>query len=105
MNLLQGKGNDRQKLRKLTESVEKTKDGRVEEVVLKATGRAIESVLSFGLYFQGQPDCVVRIRTGGVGVVDDIVAADTEDDGERNVELPESRVRRTSVVEVAVTLK
>lgn len=108
LNLLQGsKGNDRQKLRKLTESVEKTKDGKAkEEVVLKATGRAIERVLSFGLYFQGQADCVVRIRTGGIGVVDDIVAGDTEDDAEGEAgELPETRVRRTSVVEVAVTLK
>ena len=105
LNLLQGKGNDRQKLKTLTESVLKAKDKGAEEVVLKATGRAIERVLELGLYFQGQPDCVIRIRTGGVGVVDDIVEGDREGDKEGEEELPETRVRKTSVVEVAVTLK
>lgn len=130
LNLFQGKGSDRQKLRKLTESIEKGKGksmedgggaGGGEEVVLKATGRAIERVLSFALYFQGQPDCVVRIRTGGVGVVDDIVDVEgdvedgegggaaaeqgEEDEEEAAAALPETRVRKTSVVEVAVTLK
>ena len=44
-----------------------------ETVVLKASGRAIERVLSLGLYFQGQGDLWVRVRTGSVGVVDDVV--------------------------------
>ena len=78
-----------------------------EAVVLKGTNRAIEKVLGLGLYFQRQDDCMVRLRTGSVGVVDDIVqdeeeGREEEEDGE---ELPESRVRKVSVVEVAVTLK
>lgn len=85
-----------------------------EEVVLKATGRAIERVLGMGLFLQGQGDLRVRIRTGGVGVVDDIVEGDdaedtgkVEEEGVRKEEeeLPESRVRKTSLIEVAVTLK
>ena len=77
-------------------------------MVLKGTNRAIEKVLELGLYFQRQDDCMIRVRTGSVGVVDDIVHE--EEDGEEEEEgegeeLPESRVRKVSVVEVAVTLK
>ncbi len=78
-----------------------------EEVVMKATNRAIERVLGLAVYFQGQTDCRVRIRTGGVGVVDDIVQSEEggEDGDDEGEELPESRIRKLSVVEVAVTLK
>ena len=82
-----------------------------EEVVLKATNRAIENVLGLALYFQGQDDCTVRLRTGSVGVVDDVVERDGVVDGggegeeEEEEELPESRVRNCSVVEAAITLK
>ena len=81
-----------------------------EEVVLKATNRAIENVLGLALYFQGQDDCTVRLRTGSVGVVDDVVERDGLVDGggegeEEEEELPESRIRKCSVVEVAITLK
>ncbi|KAL8998841.1 MAG: hypothetical protein Q9169_002179 [Polycauliona sp. 2 TL-2023] len=44
-----------------------------EEVVLKATNRAIEKALGLGIFFQGQGDVRVRLRTGSVGAVDDIV--------------------------------
>ena len=77
-------------------------------MVLKGTNRAIEKVLGLGLYFQRQDDCMVRVRTGSVGVVDDIVQEEEEEGGEEGAEgeeLPESRVRKVSVVEVAVTLK
>lgn len=79
-----------------------------EEVVLKATNRAIENVLGLALYFQGQDDCTVRLRTGSVGVVDDVVERDGVVDGGgegEEEELPESRVRNCSVVEAAITLK
>ena len=80
-----------------------------EAVVLKGTNRAIEKVLGLGLYFQRQDDCMVRLRTGSVSVVDDIVQEEEqggEEQGEgEGEELPESRVRKISVVEVAVTLK
>ncbi len=90
-------------LREKTNSVGK---GNVPEaVVLKGTNRAIEKVLGLGLYFQGQDDCMVRLKTGSVGVVDDIVQEEEEDGEEEGEEVPESRVRKVSVVEVAVTLK
>ena len=74
VDLVNGKGNDKQKLtafREKTNSVGKGKEP--EAVVLKGTNRAIEKVLELGLYFQRQDDCMVRLKTGSVGVVDDIV--------------------------------
>ncbi|KAL2351552.1 Rpp20 subunit of nuclear RNase MRP and P-domain-containing protein [Cryomyces antarcticus] len=91
-----------------------------EEVVLKATGKAIEKALNLGLFFQGQEDCKVRIRTGSVAAIDDIVPIGTHeqtgmdgvDDQARNEDsknineaLPETRIRHTSVVEVAIILR
>ncbi|KAI9776824.1 MAG: hypothetical protein M1835_005403 [Candelina submexicana] len=68
VNLL-GKGKDRDKIVQ-TGRVEK---GEPEEVVLKATGKAIEKALGLALFFQGQEDCKVKIRTGSIMVVDDII--------------------------------
>ena len=105
---MNGKGTDKQKLmalREKTNPVENKKEA--EAVVLKGTNRAIEKVLELGLYFQRQDDCMVRLRTGSVSVVDDIVQEEEEggvEEGEGE-ELPESRIRKISVVEVAVTLK
>ncbi len=146
---LLGKDKDREKIAQ-TGTMEK---GEPEEVVLKATGKAIEKALSLALFFQGQEDCKVRIRTGSVAVVDDIVEVseprkrDAEimgqgvaagqkrkrrkDDVDGNVtealqsgqqakgkveapstvkevedtddELPETQMRRTSMIEIAVT--
>ncbi|KAI9846016.1 MAG: hypothetical protein M1838_001466, partial [Thelocarpon superellum] len=50
-----------------------TATNTTEEVVLKATGRAIKNALGFATYFQDQAQYQVRFRTGSVGVVDDIV--------------------------------
>ena len=111
IDLVDGKGSDKQKLRKLGERSHVSTGKEPEEVILKATSRAIQNVLGLALYFQGQDDCRVRLRTGTVGVVDDIVesvapprdeAVEGEDEEE---ELPESRVRKASFVEVAITLK
>lgn len=71
---------------------------REEEVVMKATGKAIEKLLGIALYWQGQDDVLVRIRTGSVGAVDDVVDAE-------GVEEDKSRVRRTSCLEVGVRLR
>ena len=71
--------------------------------MLKGTGKAVEKVLALGLFFQGQRDCRIRVGTGSVGAVDDVVVGDEEDaegDGEE-----ETRVRRVSVMEVGVRLK
>lgn len=111
VSLVDGEGSDRQKLKALGDGVEGVK-GK-EEVILKGTNRAIEKVLELGLFFQGQEDLRVRIRTGGLGVVDDIVEVQEggKDEGERKGEgegeedLPETQVRRISVVEVAISMR
>ena len=81
--------------RELIASVGKGRDGQQEEVIVKATGRAIERALNIALWFQKQDDCKVVLRTGEVGAVDDI-----EIDGEES-----ARVRKASVLEVGITLR
>ena len=111
IDLVNGKGSEQQKLRKLGERINVPTGKEPEEVVLKATSRAIQNVLGLALFFQGQDDCRVRLRTGTVGVVDDIVesaipqGAETPDEEDEEEELPESRVRKASFVEVAISLK
>ena len=115
VDLINSKSSDQSKLRKLEEKVAAAKAKRrkqvPEEVVLKATNRAIEKALGLGCFFQGQGDVRVRIRTGTVGVVDDIIEEEGEVGGDVDVEmeegeeLPEARVRHLSFVEVAITLK
>jgi ribonuclease P/MRP protein subunit POP7 len=80
--------------RDLVASAGKGRDGQEEEVIVKATGRAIEKALNVALYFQKQDDCRAVLRTGEVGAVDDI-----EIDGEES-----ARVRKASVLEVGITL-
>lgn len=104
--------------------------GKSEEVVVKATGKCIEKALNVALFFQGQGDCDVRIRTGTVAAIDDIVlepavarsspATDEAQSGDMELdaatpssekvkkeveEMPETRIRHTSVIEVAVSLR
>lgn len=81
--------------RELVASAGKGRDGQQEEVIVKATGRAIEKALNIALYFQKQDDCKAVLRTGEVGAVDDI-----EVDGEES-----ARVRKASVLEVGITLR
>lgn len=84
---------------------------REEEVMLKATGRAVDKALSVALFLQSLGDLNVQVRTGSVGAIDDIDADMVEEEAERHdnegesQELPESRVRMTSVIEIAVSLK
>ena len=73
IDLVNGKGSQKEKLRKLSEKTNASTGKESEEVVLKATSRAIQNVLGLALFFQGKDDCRVRLRTGTVGVVDDIV--------------------------------
>lgn len=113
-DLIGGKSSDKQKLKQLSEMLSPASGKVLEEVILKGTNRAIEKVLGLALFFQGQDDCTVRLRTSSVGVVDDIVESDappspdTPAGGkyeEEDVELPESRIRKVSVVEVAIKLR
>lgn len=113
VDLLNKKGSDKQNLRRLGEKAAPSTGKEPEAVVLKATNKAIENVLGLALYFQGQDDCSVRLKTGTLGVVDDIVVSDPPvgaegaagEDEDEDEELPESRVRKVTVVEVAVCLK
>ncbi len=117
LDLIGAEGSDKQKLKRLSESVTPSTGKAPEEVILKATGRATEKVLGLALFFQGQDDCTVRLRTSSQGVIDDIIestdptsangAEDVEGNDEegQEEELPESRIRKVSVVEVAITLK
>ena len=114
VDLINGEGSDREKLKALAGG-EKKKEP--EGVLLKGTNRAIAKVMDLAVYFQGQEDLRVRIRTGTVAVVDDIVEADDGDgkgvgdgveeeeeqkDGE---EVPETQIRRMAMLEVGVNLK
>ncbi|EKG11628.1 Ribonuclease P/MRP subunit POP7 [Macrophomina phaseolina MS6] len=84
------------------------KDTASEEVIIKATGKAIEKATELALYFQQQDDCRTMVRTGTVETVDDIVekpGAKRKREDEEKEELPESRIRRTSVLEIVVTLR
>lgn len=101
-----------------------------EEVVLKGTGRAIEKVLRMVVYWQGQGDVRVVVRTGSVGAVDDVVSVASsygnrnggegarggegngggggeggaEGEGEEEEE-EGSRIRRISCLEVGISLR
>ncbi|KAI9784249.1 MAG: hypothetical protein M1816_000921 [Peltula sp. TS41687] len=70
-----------------------------EPMVLKATSRAIEKALGLAMFFQNKPGYEVRISTGTVSVVDDVV----EKEG-RITSVPETRVRRLGCVEVAIRM-
>jgi ribonuclease P/MRP protein subunit POP7 len=91
-------------------------------VTLKATGRAIDKCLQLGTFFMGQ-NCEVRVRTGSVNVVDDVVDLpegavkqlqskkrkkddmeidENEDEGDGEVEMV---TRMTSSVEILVFRK
>jgi ribonuclease P/MRP protein subunit POP7 len=81
----------------------KGKAPREEVVLLKATGKAIEKLLGLVVYFQEQDDVKVVVRTGSVGAVDDIVI---KGDGSNGVgEGDRSQVRRTSALEVGISLR
>jgi len=101
------------------EALVEARSGRQnEEVLIKGTGRAIEKVLNLAVWFQNQADCRVSFVTGSVGAVDDIeedpveeaetvAGAEQEEDAmeDERERLPETRVRMTSVLQVAVSLK
>jgi len=88
-------------------------DGSLEEEVvwIKGTGRAAEKVLGLAEFFKRSGDVRVRLRTGSVWAVDDIVREyrgglqEGEENGreEGESEIPESRLRQTSMLEVGVS--
>lgn len=81
-----------------------------EEVVVKATGKAIDKALGLALMLQKQADLKVTIRTGSTSAVDDIEPGESVQDpdamkDEDEEELPEARIRGVSVLEIAVRLR
>lgn len=81
----------------------KGKGPREEEVIMKATGKAIEKLLGLVIHFQGKEDVKVVVRTGSVGAVDDIVMKEgVEGEGD---EEEGSQFRRTSTLEVGISLR
>ncbi|KAK3904007.1 Rpp20 subunit of nuclear RNase MRP and P-domain-containing protein, partial [Staphylotrichum tortipilum] len=69
-----------------------------DDVVLVATGRAIQKAVEVGGFFTRERDLVVAVRTRTVKAVDDVVAVDEEEaEGEDAV-----RVRGVSCVEVGI---
>jgi len=77
---------EREGMRRLNEASEKLGKEK-EEVLVKASGRAMEQALRVAEWFREREDevlCSVEVRTGSVRAVDDIVEKDDEDgeDGE-----------------------
>ena len=82
---------ERAGMRRLAEAREQlSKDG--EEVLVKASGRAMERALRVGEWFRTKEkeiNCKVEVRTGSVSVVDDVVEVEDEEgepEGEVEVE-------------------
>jgi ribonuclease P/MRP protein subunit POP7 len=105
-----------------TGTLERGKDG--EQVLLKATGRAIPRALEIALYFQAEPDCRVRIDMGSVTAIDDVQVhvpsmdktteedsgedekeKEQEEEDEQEDDVPETRLRMLSSVTVGIGLK
>lgn len=80
-----------------------------EEVLVRATGRAIERAVRVALFLQGQADLLVRLRTGTVRGVDDVEVVGGGGEGDEvdgaAGEAGEARVREISVLEVGVSLR
>ncbi|RCI13227.1 hypothetical protein L249_0828 [Ophiocordyceps polyrhachis-furcata BCC 54312] len=68
-------------------------------VTISGAGKAIEKTLSVAGWFENKGDCVVEVRSGTVGAIDDVLPAEGEDGDD------ETRVRRLSYLEVVVRLK
>jgi ribonuclease P/MRP protein subunit POP7 len=101
------------------------KGGEKEEVVVKGTGKAIQKVVSVAAWFQDEGNgkgVQVRLRTGSVGAVDDVVPVEKKvkklkegkgdeaegggaEDGDGEDENPETQVRRVSCLEVGISLR
>ncbi|KAL9054973.1 MAG: hypothetical protein Q9162_003828 [Coniocarpon cinnabarinum] len=77
----------------------------VEEVVVKATGKAIDNAMQVALFLQSKNDLAIKIRTGSATSIDDITPNEEQENVDDADELPESRLRQISVIEIGVTLK
>lgn len=96
------------------ERAEKDKGG--EEVIVKGTGKAIEKVMGIAGFFQEnavKEGVKVRLTTGSVWAIDDVSVLHEEIpegeqmdvDGKEEEDIPETRVRQVSVLEVRIGLR
>ena len=106
---LDNKFSEKELLRALESEQERRRRKEGEEVLLKATGKAIDKTLGLALFFSSQDDLAVRIGTGTVSVVDDVVEKDGAGEDAMDVddqeEVPEIQIRRTSMLEVGIRSK
>ncbi|KAK4124787.1 hypothetical protein N657DRAFT_679611 [Parathielavia appendiculata] len=72
---------------------------RLDDVMLVATGRAIERAVEIGGFFTRERELAVLVRTRTVRAVDDVVVVDEEADAEAEDQV---RVRNVSCVEVGI---
>ena len=80
-----------------------------EEVLVKASGRAMEKALKVGEWFKTREDemmCNVEVRTGSVAAIDDIVEVNPgsdDDNGEQEVVTAEPTTTEDTTVEAGET--
>lgn len=93
-----------------------SKNGGDEEVLVKGTGKAIEKVMGIAGFFQKNAiteGVKVRLTTGSVWAIDDISISNEEllqeegmdTNGKEEEDVPETRVRQVSVLEVRIGLR
>jgi ribonuclease P/MRP protein subunit POP7 len=70
IDLLNNKVSEKEKFERLAKGVEALKK---EEVFIKATGRAIDKAMSVGKWFGEKEGHDIKVKTGSILVVDDIV--------------------------------
>jgi ribonuclease P/MRP protein subunit POP7 len=88
-------------------------ESKKEAVTIKGTGRAIEKVLNLAAWFdqrQIEEGVKVRLATNSAVAIDDIEYNDEIDNeptenSQLNQDLPESRLRHSSVLEVIISLR
>ncbi|MCJ1331313.1 hypothetical protein MMC10_008002, partial [Thelotrema lepadinum] len=106
---LNNRESERGLLRALGDEQERRRRNEGEEILLRATGKAIDKTMGLALFFSNQNDTTVRIGTGTVSVVDDIVEKEEQAEDPMAVdeqdEIPETQIRRTSMLEVGIRSK
>lgn len=73
------------------------------EVIVIGSGKAIEKVVNVAAFFQGQGDVDVKLRTGSLGAVDELMADEEEENG-LGLGVGE-RERMVSCLEVVIRLR
>jgi len=95
-----------------------------EPVFVKATGKAVEKALGLATVMMKERDWIVQVRTGSVCAIDDVVVGegaeleiadvvmgDESESGTKQFneedanEIPETRIRFTSMIEIEIRLR